>query len=195
MKTFHLPPRLLRSWGQRSHSRETRVSCVVARARAPSHGRSCARGEGDRERGSPFSGQRAPPLSQHLDLQDRARRLGARSERSNAADPYCRVSDWASIKGKVRLMSLSGLSGTGHGARPPHGRCGVLYLLQHTLHVLHLGLRRIARNQIGQQQAVDRQVLYRHVLEVKLGAGLRSVRRQQLTDASYYAVLRGGLER
>ena len=45
--------------------------------------------------------------------------------------------------------------------------------------MLHLGLRRIARNQIGQQQAVDRQVLYRHVLEVELGAGLRSVRRQQ----------------
>ena len=60
---------------------------------------------------------------------------------------------------------------------------------------LCLGLRRIARNQIGQQQAVDRQVINRHILKVELRAGLRSMWSEQLTDASYYAVLRGGLER
>jgi len=37
------------------------------------------------------------PLSQHLDLQDRARRLGARSGALKRRDPCCRFSDWASI--------------------------------------------------------------------------------------------------
>eukprot|EP00964_Phaeocystis_antarctica_P021353 scaffold11848_cov65-Phaeocystis_antarctica.AAC.2 len=37
------------------------------------------------------------PLRQHRDLQDRARQLGARSQRSNAAgSAYCRFSESAS---------------------------------------------------------------------------------------------------
>jgi len=97
MKTFHLPPRLLRSWGQRSHSRDWagRTSTVAAAAT---------------ERQPVLAA--SAPLRQHRDLQDRARRLGARSGALKRRDPYCRFSDWASIK--VAVFSVAGSRGKIH---------------------------------------------------------------------------------
>ena len=60
------------------------------------------------------------PLRQHRDLQDRARRLGARSGALKRRDPYCRFSDWASIKVHPFRYTVHGVKFRGLPAATAH---------------------------------------------------------------------------